>query len=510
MTADAAVLASPALPLPDQLSFKQHSVENDYIIDWGQELGVGASGFVRRATSIATGKHFAVKFLADSRPARQEIACWATCLPHPHILPITDVYECEMTIHGEYLPRHWLAVVTPLMEGGELYFEVTKRKRLPENDVKLIAYQLLHAVAHTHLKGVCHRDVKLENILLQQRDSLHVRLADFGFATGLLGVSSKFTLLYVAPEILRSFQFGKVTGQRLPYGALCDEWSIGVCVYMMLSGSPPFPSASASLTGEYQMRVLRGRLEFPERDWAGVSTAAKAFVSTLLTVDPGQRATCARALAHPWLAGVTLQGIAARAPASSADGCGLRPVGSGGAHMALGAFGAGAAAVQIGAGAGPGVLAGAGGVGAVAGAGAGPGMGGRLVLTLEDNNIFRRRTQRRTANNPVAMETNDNADEDGHATPIAIPPSSLHAPSPAADRSRSTSRASSPQLGAQAFRDTHLPLTLSCSAPAVMDDSGLAGPDITIVQSRGNESSDDESDDDMRGCSTPTPLDTME
>jgi hypothetical protein len=171
---ESSVLASPALPLPDQVRFKQYSVELDYTIDWGQELGVGASGFVRKALSLSSGKPFAVKFLTDSAAARQEIACWATCLPHPHVLPITDVYECEMTIHGEYLSRHWLAVVSPLMEGGELYYEVIKRKKLPESDVRLIAYQLLHAVAHVHLKGVCHRDVKLENVLLQRPDSLHV------------------------------------------------------------------------------------------------------------------------------------------------------------------------------------------------------------------------------------------------------------------------------------------------------------------------------------------------
>jgi serine/threonine protein kinase len=274
----------------------------------------------------------------------------------------------------------------------------------------------------------------------------------------------------------------QVTGQRLPYGALCDEWSIGVCVYMMLSGSPPFPSPSATLTGEFQMRVLRGRLEFPEREWASISTTAKAFVSALLTVDPGQRATCARALAHPWLAGVTMQSVLGRSPTIA------------GASDAVHAHAGGAA--------GP----------AGSGAAGGAGAGSRMALTMEDNNLFRRRTQRRAATIVPATPALGDDDENGHATPLAVPP--LRTSSPPTDRSRSASRAASPQPCVQAFRTMDLALTLSCSAPAILHDAaaGLNIADVTLV--RGEESAD-ESDDsadeaEMRSCSTPTPLGHMD
>lgn len=158
-------------------------------------------------------------------------------------------------------------------------------------------------VGHMHMRGVCHRDIKLENILLEAPSSLKIRVCDFGFATGPTAVSCKHSPLYAPPEVLRSGQQQRLTQRGVAYNYLCDEWSVGVCLYILLCGYPPFPSSVGHcMTPELQTKILRGDFRFPPREWQGVSAAAKELICGLLRVDATRRLSSVAALRQPWLA----------------------------------------------------------------------------------------------------------------------------------------------------------------------------------------------------------------
>jgi len=270
---------SPAIPMPDTLRIRQAPVHEVYKIDWASNLGEGISGRVRKCASLSSGKQFAMKLLPDNGESRSEIACWLTSMPHPNIVNIVDVFENELNMPDDFFKKKYLVVIMDLMEGGELYAEVVKRRCFCEEDAAFIIAQLAQAISHMHSRGICHRDIKMENILLEKQGSLKVRISDFGFATSAAqAISCKHTPLYAAPEILRSGQFHCITGERgLPYSSLCDEWSLGVCLYVLLCGYPPF--VSATMGSDLQLKIMRGRFDFREADWRDISSDAKNVVS---------------------------------------------------------------------------------------------------------------------------------------------------------------------------------------------------------------------------------------
>jgi calcium-dependent protein kinase len=124
--------------------------------------------------------------------------------------------------------------VTELCTGGELFDEITNQSQFCEGDAAKIIQQVLLAIGYCHSKRIVHRDLKPENILLDsKKNSNVVKVIDFGtsskFEPG-KKLSSQFgTAYYIAPEVLTS-----------EYNEKCDIWSIGVILYILLSGRPPF------------------------------------------------------------------------------------------------------------------------------------------------------------------------------------------------------------------------------------------------------------------------------
>lgn len=158
--------------------------------------------------------------------------------------------------------------------------------------------QVVAALKHCHERGVAHRDIKPDNILLLSADNdTEIRLADFGFAVKFdideaedenfktaLGTPN-----YVAPEILQGGH----------YNYRCDIWSLGVMTFVLLSGFLPF-SGNNSL--DQMRRVLRGVFDFlPSDSWENVSPQAKDFVSRLLKRNPDDRPEYEEIENHPWL-----------------------------------------------------------------------------------------------------------------------------------------------------------------------------------------------------------------
>ena len=136
-------------------------------------------------------------------------------------------------------------MVTEYVGGGELFGEIEKKKMFSERIAADIMRQLLSAIIYCHKRNIAHRDLKLENILIDQynEDQIHIKVIDFGTAE-LFDSYTKFrnsvgTIYYLAPEVLMKC-----------YDEKCDIWSCGVILYTLLSGSPPFNGSTPELIME--------------------------------------------------------------------------------------------------------------------------------------------------------------------------------------------------------------------------------------------------------------------
>ena len=144
-------------------------------------------------------------------------------LNHPNIVRLYEVYENKSS----------LLIVTELAEGVELFDEISKRKKFNELEAAVVIKQIIQAIAYCHHVNVAHRDLKPENLLIDTNNKGNIKVIDFGTSHHYAGNSDMTqmygTPYYIAPEILSG-----------SYNEKCDMWSIGVILYIMLSGRPPF------------------------------------------------------------------------------------------------------------------------------------------------------------------------------------------------------------------------------------------------------------------------------
>lgn len=250
----------------------------------GRTLGQGSCGTVRHVRNLQSGEEFAAKILrhdrTDSEKLRREIEILG-CLDFPHVVRLCDVLE-------EPGQTALILELAPGVGGAATAFElVAKCGRLLERQARGLFQQLIAALDHCHGKRIIHRDVKLENILLDAE--ANVKLADFGFAAvveeGELLTRSCGSPKYFAPELLRR--------EVLYQGEPVDIWAAGVVLYACLSGSLPFEGASHE---ELFARIRSGAYE----DLLLVSTRASELLSRMLTADPSSRATVNKIVAHRW------------------------------------------------------------------------------------------------------------------------------------------------------------------------------------------------------------------
>lgn len=263
-----------------------HRLEDDYTIT-SKVLGSGYNGKVHLAKSrvnikqTAAVKTFRLKGLSDSKKDRlmAETSVFL-CMDHPHVARLLDVYESECHI----------SLVMECMEGGELFDRVTSAKRFEEPAAADATRQMLLALHYLHSHGMVHRDLKLENFLYDGADCSHLKMIDFGFSKFSEGrgrmKTSCGTLAYVAPEVLKK-----------NYTSQCDLWSMGVIVFVLLSGRMPFHGDSE----EQMVNIKKGKYTFKPGYWSNVSQAGMEFTKGLLELDPTKRLTSKMALDHQWL-----------------------------------------------------------------------------------------------------------------------------------------------------------------------------------------------------------------
>lgn len=213
---------------------------------------------------------------------------------HPNIMKLHDFFEES--------PNFF--IVMELMRGGDVFERIVSKTQYTEVDARGLACSLLAAVDYIHSRGVAHRDLKPQNLLLSSTtNNMNIKVSDFTFSRRVHTPKSLFTRCgtptYVSPEILKNH----------PHDEICDMWSVGVIMYVSLVGYPPFIEEDQRVLFR---KVRLGEYTFFEEDWVGISQESQDLISKLLVVDPDRRLTAPQALKHKWISGVKDSDLSSR------------------------------------------------------------------------------------------------------------------------------------------------------------------------------------------------------
>ncbi|XP_007247807.2 MAP kinase-activated protein kinase 2 isoform X2 [Astyanax mexicanus] len=274
------------------LQIKKNAITDDYKVT-SQVLGLGINGKVLEVFHKKTQAKYALKMLQDCPKAKREVELHWRASPCSHIVRIIDVYE------NLYQGRKCLLIVMECMEGGELFSRIQDRgdQAFTEREASDIMKSIGEAIQFLHGINIAHRDVKPENLLFStKRPNALLKLTDFGFAKETTTHNSLatpcYTPYYVAPEVLGPEKYDKS----------CDMWSLGVIMYILLCGYPPFYSNHGlAISPGMKRRIRMGQYEFPNPEWSEVSEEAKQLIRTLLKTEPTQRMTITEFMNHPWI-----------------------------------------------------------------------------------------------------------------------------------------------------------------------------------------------------------------
>ena len=289
-----------------------------------QRMSGGAMGEVMKVKEKATGTVMVCKMItwvpedngvtcsasdstARSHPAqtvtrevalREVHASLAAGQQSRGVVPVYDVYEEGNVLH----------MIMEEAKGGDLFDVIAKNGPMNEKDVKAVAKQMLETIGQLHAKNICHRDIKLENIVsVRPSDYSEVKLVDFGLAyqaNTQLELASMDracgTPAYLAPECIAA-ELSQSCDTRQVYGPQCDLWSLGVGLYALLCGRLPFRGRSIQELA--RSIYCDGTIDMSGETWNCISSEAKDLVLKLLNRDPNTRITVNEALRHPWIAG---------------------------------------------------------------------------------------------------------------------------------------------------------------------------------------------------------------
>lgn len=259
-------------------------LEDKYLID--EKLGQGTYGCVFKAINKTTKQQYAIKGTKKNRLKNigrffQEIEIMKN-LDHPNIVKLYETIEDD----------NFIFLVMELCSGKELFDSIIENGSFTEKRAAIIMKQMLAAIFYLHSLNIAHRDLKPENFLFQNKNKNSLlKIIDFGLSKKLsddeFTTTKAGTPYYVAPQVLE----GK-------YDKRCDIWSLGIIMYTLLCGYPPFYGDTDS---EVLRKVKKGQFQFYDSDWNHISNEAKDLVIKLLKYNPDERCTIKEALNHPWI-----------------------------------------------------------------------------------------------------------------------------------------------------------------------------------------------------------------
>nr|XP_031325972.1 SNF-related serine/threonine-protein kinase [Camelus dromedarius] len=258
------------------------------LYDLDKTLGRGHFAVVKLARHVFTGEKVAVKVIDKTKLDTlatghlfQEVRCMKL-VQHPNIVRLYEVIDTQTKLY----------LILELGDGGDMFDYIMKHEEgLNEDLAKKYFAQIVHAISYCHKLHVVHRDLKPENVVFFEKQGL-VKLTDFGFSNkfqpGKKLTTSCGSLAYSAPEILLGDEYD---------APAVDIWSLGVILFMLVCGQPPFQEANDS---ETLTMIMDCKYTVPSH----VSKECKDLITRMLQRDPKRRASLEEIENHPWLQGV--------------------------------------------------------------------------------------------------------------------------------------------------------------------------------------------------------------
>ena len=268
-----------------------------------KELGAGSFAKVYLVQNKKTKEVNACKELTKNKinnleRLKEEINIMSNC-DHPNIIKLLEVYENTISIE----------LIMEQCQGGCVFDNLVKKieaegKAYTEKEAAVIFKQIMSAINYCHEQGICHRDLKLENVLfLTKEKNSPIKLIDFGLSKHIkrkkinpIGKNKNYKAMnmrskvgsphYISPEVLE----GKYTQK-------CDIWSAGVMLYVMLSGYFPF---DGDTNKEIYAAIKSKKFDFNDKQWNNISNEAKDLIKHMLC-DENKRYNVENILNHPWL-----------------------------------------------------------------------------------------------------------------------------------------------------------------------------------------------------------------
>ncbi|CAA0833878.1 Serine/threonine-protein kinase SRK2B [Striga hermonthica] len=252
-----------------------------------KDLGAGNFGVARLLRHKETKQLVAMKYIErghkiDENVAREIIN--HRSLRHPNIIRFKEVV---------LTPTH-LAIVMEYAAGGELFDRICTAGRFSEDEARYFFQQLISGVCYCHSMQICHRDLKLENTLLDGSPAPRLKICDFGYSkSSVLHSKPKSTVgtpAYIAPEVLSRREYD---------GKLADVWSCGVTLYVMLVGTYPFEDPDDPKNFRKTIsRIMAAEYKIP--DYVYISQDCRHLLSRIFTANPHKRINVKEMKSHPW------------------------------------------------------------------------------------------------------------------------------------------------------------------------------------------------------------------
>lgn len=252
-----------------------------------KDIGSGNFGVAKLVKDKWSNELLAVKFiergLKVDEHVQREIMNHSS-LKHPNIIRFKEVL---------LTPTH-LAIVMEYASGGELFERICNNGRFREDEARFFFQQLISGVSYCHSMQICHRDLKLENTLLDGSAAPRVKICDFGYSKSSVlhsqPKSAVGTPAYIAPEVLTKREYD---------GKIADVWSCGVTLYVMLVGAYPFEDPTDTKNFKKSLTwILSAQYSIP--DSIMLSPECRHLLSRIFVANPEKRITIPEIKNHPW------------------------------------------------------------------------------------------------------------------------------------------------------------------------------------------------------------------